>query len=223
MNYDLYTGRPVTPVFIEGNLDPQFQELASTTEVAKNMSKVLGISPIKLDHLMKGYGGTLGVYLLGAVDYGLRDSRLQGDNRAVLAGTDVSQYPIVRRFFGSEFGGGAKEDFYEMWDYVKRVEQTAKDLYEDGRTEELENYLVNKRQFLGMRKQLQPTATLLADLRKQRRAILKADLSAAEKKEYMKLINEQEQYYLQIVPTLEKYIQLPSLTESVADRLSSLI
>jgi hypothetical protein len=223
MNYDLYTGRPVTPVFIEGNLDPQFQELASTTEVAKNMSSVLGISPIKLDHLMKGYGGTLGVYLLGAVDYVLRDSSLQGDNRAVLASTDVSQYPIIRRFFGSEFGGGAKEDFYEMWDYVKRVEQTAKDLYEDGRTEELENYLVNKRQFLGMRKQLQPTATLLADLRKQRRAILKADLSAAEKQEYMKLINEQEQYYLQIVPTLEKYIQLPSLTESVADRLSSLI
>jgi hypothetical protein len=223
MNYDLYTGRPVTPVFIEGNLDPQFQELASTTEVAKNMSRVLGISPIKLDHLMNGYGGTIGSYLLGAVDYGLRDSRLQGDNRAVLAGTDVSQYPVIRRFFGSEFGGGAKEDFYEMWDYVKRVEQTAKDLYEDGRTEELENYLVNKRQFLGMRKQLQPTATLLADLRKQRRAILKADLSAAEKKEYMKLINEQEQYYLQIVPTLEKYIQLPSLTESVADRLSSLI
>jgi len=28
---------------------------------------------------------------------------------------------------------------------------------------------------------------------------------------------------LQIVPTLEKYIQLPSLTESVADRLSSLL
>jgi len=223
MNHDLYTGRPVTPVFIEGNLDPQFQELASTTEVAKNMSKVLGISPIKLDHLMKGYGGTLGVYLLGAVDYGLRDSRLQGDNRSVLAGKDVSQYPIVRRFFGSEFGGGAKEDFYEMWDYIKRVEQTAKNLYESGRTEELENYLVNKRQFLGMRKQLQPTANLLADLRKQRRAILKADLSAAEKQEYMKLINEQEQYYLQIVPTLEKYIQLPSLTESVADRLSSLL
>ena len=74
-----------------------------------------------------------------------------------------------------------------------------------------------------MRKQLQPTANLLADLRKQRRAILKADLSAAEKQEYMKLINEQEQYYLQIVPTLEKYIQLPSLTESVADRLSSLL
>jgi hypothetical protein len=66
MNYDLYTGRPVTPVFIDASLPPELQELASTTEVAKNMAKVLGISPIKLDHLMKGYGGTIGSYLLGA-------------------------------------------------------------------------------------------------------------------------------------------------------------
>ena len=223
MNYDLYTGRPVTPVFIEGNLDPQFQELASTSEIAKNMSKVVGISPIKIDHLMNGYGGTIGMYALGIFDYALRDSYVQGDNRAVLAGKDVSQYPIIRRFFGSEFGGGAKEDFYEMWDYIKRVEQTTKKLYEDGRTDELESYLVNNRQFLGLKSQLQPTATALSDLRNQRRAILKADLTAAQKQDAIKLINEQERYYLQIVPQLERYIQLPTITEKVADRISSLI
>jgi len=223
MNYDLYTGRPVTPVFIEGNLDPQFQELASTSEIAKNMSKVVGISPIKIDHLMNGYGGTIGMYFLGGLDYVLRDSYVQGDNRAVLAGKDVSQYPIIRRFFGSEFGGGAKEDFYEMWDYIKRVEQTTKKLYEDGRTDELESYLVNNRQFLGLKSQLQPTATALSDLRNQRRTILKADLTAAQKQEAIKLINEQERYYLQIVPQLERYIQLPTIAEKVADRLSSLL
>jgi len=222
MNYDLYTGRPVTPVFIDSSLPPELQELASTTEVAKNMAKVLGISPIKLDHLMKGYGGTIGSYILGMADYGLRDSFLQGDNRAVLAGTDVSQYPIIRRFFASEFGGGNKEDFYEMWDYIKRTENAAKLLQDQGRFDELESFLVNKKQFIGLRKQLQPTASALADLRKQRRTLLKSDLTADQKQEQMRFINTQEQYYLSIVPQLERYIELPTATETIANRISNL-
>ena len=222
MNYDLYTGRPVTPVFIDASLPSELQELASTTEVAKNMAKVLGISPIKLDHLMKGYGGTIGSYLLGAVDYGLRGTTLQGDNRAVLAGTDVSQYPVIRRFFASEFGGGNKEDFYEMWDYIKRTENAAKLLQDQGRFDELESFLVNKKQFIGLRKQLQPTASALADLRKQRRTLLKSDLTADQKQEQMRFINTQEQYYLSIVPQLERYIELPTATETIANRISNL-
>ena len=223
MNYDLYTGRPVTPVFIESSLPPELQELASTTEVAKNMAKVLGISPIKLDHLMKGYGGTIGSYILGMADYGLRGSFLQGDNRAVLAGTDVSQYPIIRRFFASEFGAGNKEDFYEMWDYIKRTENAAKLLQDQGRFDELESFLVNKKQFIGLRKQLQPTASALADLRKQRRTLLKSDLTADQKQEQMRFINTQEQYYLSIVPQLERYIELPTATETIANRISNLL
>jgi len=223
MNYDLYTGRPVTPVFIDSSLPPELQELASTTEVAKNMAKVLGISPIKLDHLMKGYGGTIGSYFLGAVDYGLRGTTLQGDNRAVLAGTDVSQYPVIRRFFASEFGGGNKEDFYEMWDYIKRTENAAKLLQDQGRFDELESFLVNKKQFIGLRKQLQPTASALADLRKQRRTLLKSDLTADQKQEQMRFINTQEQYYLSIVPQLERYIELPTATETIANRISNLL
>ena len=222
MNYDLYTGRPVTPVFIDSSLPSELQELASTTEVSKNMAKVLGISPIKLDHLMKGYGGTIGSYLLGAVDYGSRSTTLQGDNRAVLAGTDVSQYPIIRRFFASEFGAGNKEDFYEMWDYIKRTENAAKLLQDQGRFDELESFLVNKKQFIGLRKQLQPTASALADLRKQRRTLLKSDLTADQKQEQMRFINTQEQYYLSIVPQLERYIELPTATETIANRISNL-
>jgi len=222
MNYDMYSGRPVTPVFIDSTLDPQLQELASTSEVAKNMAKVLGISPIKLDHLMKGYGGTIGTAVLGFADQALRSNTLQGDNRSVLSGTDTSQKPILRRFFGSEFGGGAKEDFYEIWDYVKRTENTVKSLKEAGRMEELESFLVNRRQFMGVRERLQPTATALSKLRQQRRELLKADLTSDQKQEYMKLINTQEQYYLNVVPSLKRYVELPSIGEEIATRVSKL-
>ena len=222
MNYDMYTGRPVTPVFIDSTLDPQLQELASTSEVAKNMAKVLDISPIKLDHLMKGYGGTIGTAVLGFADQALRSNTLQGDNRSVLAGTDTSQKPILRRFFGSEFGGGAKEDFYEIWDYVKRTENTVKSLKDAGRMEDLENFLVNRRQFMGVRERLQPTATALSKLRKQRRDLLKADLTSDQKQEYMKLINEQEQYYLNVVPSLKRHVELPSISEEITTRISKL-
>ena len=222
MNYDLWTGRTVTPVYIDSNIDPQMQALSSTTEVARQISKVIPMSPINLDHLMRGYGGTLGSYVLELADTALRSKVVQGDNRAVLAGTNLFQKPILRRFAGSEFGGGPAEDFYEMFDYVKRIDNTAKDLLKKNRLDELESYLVNRRQFLGMRDLMQPTATALSKLREQRRLVQRADISSDLKEEYLRKINEQQEYYLSVVPQLERYVKLPTLTETVANRVSSL-
>jgi hypothetical protein len=222
MNYDLWTGRSVTPVYIDSNIDPQMQALSSTTEVARQISKVIPMSPINLDHLMRGYGGTLGSYVLELADTALRSKVVQGDNRAVLAGTNLFQKPIIRRFAGSEFGGGPAEDFYEMFDYVKRIDNTAKDLLKKNRLDELESYLVNRRQFLGMRDLMQPTATALSKLREQRRLVQRADISSDLKEEYLRKINEQQEYYLSVVPQLERYVKLPTLTETVANRVSSL-
>ena len=222
MNYDLWTGRAVTPVYIDSNIDPQMQALSSTTEVARQISKVIPMSPINLDHLMRGYGGTLGSYVLEIADTALRSKMVQGDNRAVLAGTNLFQKPILRRFAGSEFGGGPAEDFYEMFDYVKRIDNTAKDLLKKNRLDELESYLVNRRQFLGMRDLMQPTATALSKLREQRRLVQRADISSDLKEEYLRKINEQQEYYLSVVPQLERYVKLPTLTETAINRVSGL-
>ena len=88
--------------------------------------------------------------------------------------------------------------------------------------EDLENFLVNRRQFMGVRERLQPTATALSKLRKQRRDLLKADLTSDQKQEYMKLINEQEQYYLNVVPSLKRHVELPSISEEITTRISKL-
>jgi hypothetical protein len=84
-----------------------------------------------------------------------------------------------------------------MWDYIKRTENAAKLLQDQGRFDELESFLVNKKQFIGLRKQLQPTASALADLRKQRRTLLKSDLTADQKQD---LTDEVYQYSRAVLP-----------------------
>ena len=48
-------------------------------------------------------------------------------------------------------------------------------------------------------------------------------MTADKKQEYMKLINTQEQYYLNVVPSLKRYVELPSIGEEIATRVSKLL
>ena len=67
-----------------------------TTEVAKMIGQVLGVSPIKTEYLIKGYTGTLGAYILEISDLALRSKTLQGDNRAVLPTMKITEYPFFK-------------------------------------------------------------------------------------------------------------------------------
>ena len=219
MNYDLYTGRPVTPVYIDSRGEEGLQQLASTTEIAKAIGAKTGMSPIKIDHLIRGYTGTIGGYVLAESDRVLRGATLQGDNRTALPARNVSDYPILRRFFGSEFGGGVKEDFYEMYDYVRRLDDSVKSLYQSGRGDEVDAFILGREELVGGSKSLRKVADRLAKIRKMRRKVLESDMSPEEKQDYIRELNINERYVLEVVPELRKQFKIPSFSEDVSRRM----
>jgi len=219
-NYSAYTGRNITPVFVDQGEAQEFQETLGTTEVAKMIGQVLGVSPIKTEYLIKGYTGTLGAYILEISDLALRSKTLQGDNRAVLPTMKITEYPFIKRFFTREFGGAQKERFYEMSNYINRFYKTYNDLAGDGRLEELHRFSAGKEHLLGMKRGTDMIRRDLASLRKEKAAIRRMDLSSDEKERLIRDINLRERFLLEVVPELSRLADLPAV--DVGSRLRAI-
>jgi hypothetical protein len=210
-NYSAYTGRNITPVFVDQGEAQEFQETLGTSEVAKMIGQVLGVSPIKTEYLIKGYTGTLGAYILETSDLALRSKTLQGDNRTVLPTMKITEYPVLKRFFTREFGGAEKERFYEMSNYINRFYKTYNDLAEDGRLEELHRFSAGKEHLLGMKRSTDMVRRDLASLRKEKATIMRMDLSSDEKQRIIRDINLRERFLLEVVPELSRLADLPPI------------
>ena len=96
------------------------------------------MSPIKLEYVLNGYGGTLGGYLLSLIDGTLR----------LATGKDIippriDQLPLLKRVLGSEIGGGLQQDFYELRQESAKVVATLNRLKERGLYDEYEAYRKN--------------------------------------------------------------------------------
>ncbi|WP_417669371.1 LPD38 domain-containing protein [Pseudoalteromonas tetraodonis] len=103
-----------------------------TSEVAKGIGSTFGVSPKKVEHLIKGYTGTIGGYVLGASDIVAR--QIMGKETA---DTPVSRYPVIKAFYqGSGPKGSTKfaNDFYESLEAANQAYGSYKRAMEIGDT-----------------------------------------------------------------------------------------
>jgi len=103
-----------------------------TSEVAKGIGSTFGVSPKKVEHLIKGYTGTIGGYVLGASDIVAR--QIMGKETA---DTPVSRYPVIKAFYqGSGPKGSTKfaNDFYESLEAANQAYGSYKRAMELGDT-----------------------------------------------------------------------------------------
>lgn len=100
-NRDTFTGRPLIPKSLEGQL-PEYQFTNYTTETSQVIGHLIGafkeggVSPIRIESLIQGWTGQLGVYALNTVDFGLRKTGLVND--PPLPDKQLADIPFVRAF-----------------------------------------------------------------------------------------------------------------------------
>lgn len=112
-NYDMFSGRPIES-FSDQYKRPEDRYSMYTTESAKRLAKLFGVSPKKLEHLVRGYTGTLGSYVLSAAD-------VVGNSYASLSGSgefklnEFDDLSVVRAFVKTGEVGGTYygEQFYD--------------------------------------------------------------------------------------------------------------
>jgi hypothetical protein len=203
INHNFFTGRDLVGKGVAG-LDKEMQYTATTSELGKVLGKLGILAPIEIDHLIKGYTGSLGGLLL----LGTNAVMTQGDAPKPEKATQDSlrQIPGMGTFFASEYGNAMKNDFYELRADVSKAVQTLNRLKTES-PEKARAYMEENRPRLQLQTQVNAINNQLSKLRayeNQIRALPETRMDAAQKKEQLDRIRAQEERMLRNVYALRE-------------------
>ena len=133
-NYSFFTGRNIVPSTIK-DVEAKYQTLTNTSTLAKTIGESLGMSPVKIDHLWKGYTGTMGTYLVDVVDSVMN---LHAD--VPKASKRFEQMPVIKRFALDPDATGKISAYYELKDSTDEVIRTINFLEKNQKFSEMAEY-----------------------------------------------------------------------------------
>ena len=181
INKSFFKGSPIEGM-ADQNKQSEDRYSAYTSDTAKEIGKLFGVSPKKVEHLIKGYSGTIGGYVLGASDIVAR--QIMGIENAE---TPVSRYPVVKAFYQ---GSGPKtntkfaNDFYEALDAANQAYGSYKRAMELGDTSRQKELIEKDGNKLKSRVQLAKIQRIVSKLNKMQKAINdNTSLSSKQKRE----------------------------------------
>lgn len=187
-----FTGAPIIPFYLD-NVEPSQQYTYYTSEAARAAGKHFGVSPIKLEHRIRGYLGTMGTYALGASDAVIRattdpDELAFGESPS--RGDSWKENIIVRGLIDPLVGEGPPRrtkyvtDLYNMIREASKVANTT-DLMLRRQNAEVEQYIAdpqNQPQIIA-NPTLEAARKSMGTIRRQMDMIRMAkDMSADEKR-----------------------------------------
>jgi hypothetical protein len=143
-NYNFLTGSPLVGRGLE-NLRTSDQFTENTSELAKLIGKSGIISPLKIDHLMKGYGGTA----VSGVLYGT-DAIANVFYEDKLPTTPLHKVPSIGSFFYNPNGKDQLNDYYDLKDRVAEVVTTYNRLVKFGHQSEALEYAQENKEMLSI-------------------------------------------------------------------------
>jgi hypothetical protein len=203
LNHNFFTGRDLVGKGVAG-LDKEMQYTASTSELGKVLGKLGILAPIEIDHLIKGYTGSLGGFLL----LGTNAVMAQGDVPKPEKTTQDSlrQIPGMGTFFASEYGNAMKNDFYELRADVSTAVQTLNRLKTES-PEKARAYMEKNKPRLQLQSQVNAINNQLSKLRayeNQIRALPESRMNAEEKKAQIDRVKAAEERMLKNVYKLRE-------------------
>lgn len=171
---------------IEGMADENKQAQdrynAYTSDVAKLIGEAFGVSPKKVEHIVTGYTGTLGGYVLGMSDMMAR--QMLGIEKA---DTPISRYPVVKAFYQGDTPKTAtkfQDEFYDAMETANQAWGSYKRAVDEGDVVRQQELKESESKALGARVQLSRVQRQLSDLSKQAEMVNNSDrLSSAQKRE----------------------------------------
>jgi hypothetical protein len=165
IDYSFFTGSGVVGRGME-KLDPQFQLREGTSLVAKKMGDITGMSPVKIDHVLQGYTGAMGMYVASAISAIIRT-----EDDGSKASMSMEQTPILKRFFASDKAGGSIDAFYEFKKQVETVVATQDELQKRGNPEQYIEYMKKNGKLLGAKQLVSNISNKLSEMRRLRNIV----------------------------------------------------
>lgn len=132
-NRNIFTGAPIENLADQNRL-PEARYSPYTSETMQALGQVTGpiagLSPKELQHLWRGYTGTLGMYALGAAD--MISRRLQ--DKPPRPAMRVDRMPVVGSFIRAEPANRTQfqTDLYDLFNEARQIQRTVDAYVEEG-------------------------------------------------------------------------------------------
>ena len=128
-NHSFFTDSPIESLR-EERLPPSMRVRSETTELAKLLGKAEVLSPLQIEHLVKGYTGSIGMLVMNAANVVLRPFTAQeGVDRPT---REITQMPFIKSMFQPEDGRGMIESAFRDIESFERAAVKYKDLIATG-------------------------------------------------------------------------------------------
>jgi len=203
-NYSFYQGRAIEPYFMTG-LDTKDRHTEYTSALSRAIGEQLGIPPIRLDHALRGYTGTLGSYFLTAMH-----ELMSAGSGKVTPAYRIEQYPVIKRFLQSELPRGDVDKFYEMLTLVRSAKASINRALKSGDTERANELMQNKTYMKRYQysKTLEQVARQISKINQMRNRIIVArDIQPTIKRQRLDELDKMKIMLTKQVSSIRKEIQ----------------
>tara|TARA_R110000824_G_scaffold101566_2_gene241205 strand:+ start:325 stop:7554 length:7230 start_codon:yes stop_codon:yes gene_type:complete len=208
INRNSFTNTEIVPYYKLKEM-PAYQARQSTNEVARLLGEALNISPIKIEHVISGYTGTLGGYVLDIMDVFAR-----GISGTPIMPPNINDIPVIKRLFiDADKSGGLQQQFYELREVVDGAVLTLNDLKRQGRFDELSSFREHNKGVFQVKGQIRAIERYMTNWRKRRDRLLRRDdLSPLVKSDMLRDMELERDKRLAIVPTLRERADVPAVS-----------
>jgi hypothetical protein len=197
---NFFTGRPIISEGLK-DVSPEFQVGPGTTSTAEWIAGVFGASPMKVDHIIKGYTGTIGGYGLDVID--AISAQFSDTPRA---SKRFEQLPVVKRFVSDPEARGSVTEFYKLKDSVDTVVRTLNLLEKTGESDAYIKYLQENKGTFAFKDYVRDTERTMKELRAARVAIRSSSMSGDEKRDALLQISRAESQISSEIQRVKKAI-----------------
>lgn len=199
-NHSFFTGRDIIPQGLK-DVAPQYQVGPGTSLFAQWLGQQAGLSPIEIDHLYKGYTGTMGMYAVDILDM-IMD--LNGDSPKV--SKRVDQLPIIKRFALDPEARGTVTAYYDLKNSVDEVTRTVNLLERTGQYEDMGKYMQDNMQMLAVKDYIQDLEKQMKELREMRTLIRSSQMTGDQKRDAITDITKMENQLTSNIQSLKKLV-----------------
>lgn len=196
-NKDSFTGRPIESLGME-RLRPEYRFTQGTSMVSRGLSTATGgaLSPVQYDHILKGYFGWLGSFVVGGADMMLRPLTGQA------ARPTADYWKMATQGIAQEVDSGSSRYVTQMYEQAKELEQsygTYRMLLKQGRTEEAKEFFQANREDLVMYRSVEKVKSTEAKYNEMIRIIERSSMPPDEKKEKIRDIQQRKDKIARLV------------------------
>ena len=191
-NKDSFTNRPIENLADEGKLpSARYSEHTSDTMrlISRGIGDATGLSPKRLEHLYRGYLGSLGMYVLAVSDAAVRSAQGKTVLKTDIEAADI---PIVKAFATRDVPRNTryKTELYDMASEVERIYRTVNAQIKEGDRDAAREYFNEGKDKLKNRETLKSATKQLKTLRAQIDALYRnPNLSRKQRTERIDALN----------------------------------